>query len=75
MQGRITSVEARSAAQCFLNYGQGGKKTTENIVDLVSLLMRYAEILQIQALRQSTIDEFSSKKLKIKLFRTHCTLY
>ena len=50
------------------------RKKTENIIDLVSLLMRCAEILQVQEFKQSTIDAFFPT-VKIKLFRTYCTLY
>jgi len=49
-------------------------RKAENIIDLVSLLMRRAEILQVLEFQQSTIDAFFPT-VKIKLFRTYCTLY
>lgn len=47
-------------------------KKAKNIIDLVSLLMRRAEILQVQEFKESALDAFSPA-MKTKLFRTYCT--
>lgn len=47
-------------------------KKAENITDVVSLLMRRAEILQVQEFKESAIDAFSPT-MKTKLFSTYCT--
>lgn len=53
---------------------QEQSKKAENIIDLVSLLMRRAEILKVPEFKQSTIDAFFPT-VKIKLFTTYYTLY
>lgn len=49
-------------------------KKAENIIDLVSLLMRHADILRMQEFEHSTMNVFLPS-VQIKLFRTYCTLY